>query len=308
MIRFFSLNFGCFGAIIIFLVSFLNALFCPGYKGIAQFVNVPVGVNALERVPDCVPAHCLGLFEVNKWHHPFQHRRKGDFSYHVFATLSRLFRNAGYVLAVELHAVNLAHAHARVEKEQQSRVSRKLPVRRAEVDYALFLCLGEGVALLGFVVRKHNLAHWRLDVVVVADYVEHRRHQHLNLLCRAHFTLVGEFKQEFLYFLTRYLVDVIFAEPRHYVKVDKVAVALVSRLFYRSPFDFQPLGYKIFKEGVIVVEPFAFDLGKLVQKLALHGVEVLGRHLDAVSVAAVPRLIVPVLGHAIGYNFVVDGK
>ena len=102
----------------------MDTLFRPGYKGIAQFVNVPVGENALERVPDCVPADSLGLFEVNKWHHPFQHRRKGDFSYHVFAPLSRLFRNAGYVLAVELHAVNLAHAHAGVEKEQQSGITR----------------------------------------------------------------------------------------------------------------------------------------------------------------------------------------
>ena len=158
----FSLNFRLLWCDNYFLVSFLNTFFRPGYKGIAQFVNVPVGENAFERVPDCVPAHSLGLFKVNKWHHPFQHRRKGDFSYYVFASLSRLFRNAGYVLAVELHAVNLAHAHAGVEKEQQSRVSRKLPVRRAEVDYLLFLSLGEGVALLGFVVRKHDFSHGRL--------------------------------------------------------------------------------------------------------------------------------------------------
>lgn len=43
----------------------------------------------------------------------------------------QMSRNAGYVLAVELHAVNLAHAHARVEKEQDTGIARKLLIINA---------------------------------------------------------------------------------------------------------------------------------------------------------------------------------
>ena len=78
------MNFGYFGAIIFFLVSFLNALFRPCDKVIAKFVRVVIGEQPLESGVDGVDVRVLRFLEVDIWKYPPEHGRErngaGDFA------------------------------------------------------------------------------------------------------------------------------------------------------------------------------------------------------------------------------------
>ena len=67
------------------------AFFGSGYKGISQFVDVSSGKNPFQRIPHRKAAYLYCLLKINLVQYPFQHRRKGYFSYYFGIALSRLF-------------------------------------------------------------------------------------------------------------------------------------------------------------------------------------------------------------------------
>ena len=124
-------------------------------------MDMSFGEDALQCVADGVLADRLRLFHIDKRQHARHHGRDGDPSQDVGMAAARLFGDAGEPCSVKVHALEFTHSHSRIEKNKQCRVSGILRIMAAKIHNALFLCLGEGVAFLDFIVRQHDLAHGR---------------------------------------------------------------------------------------------------------------------------------------------------
>ena len=78
-----------------FVVSFLNALFCPCDKVIPQLVGMMVGEQPLERRVDGIDVGVLRLLEVYKGQDAAEHGRKRNRPFDFASTQLRFARGAG---------------------------------------------------------------------------------------------------------------------------------------------------------------------------------------------------------------------
>ena len=271
-------------------------------------MDVPFGEDTLQCVADGVFTDGLRLFHVDERQHARHHGRNGDPSHDVGMAVARLFGDAGEPCSVKRHTLEFAHAHPRIEQDEQRRVPRILRVIAAKIHDALFLCLGEGVAFLDFIVRQHDLAHGRAQAAALADDVEDSSHQHFEFLRRAIFALVRKREQKVLYVLAGDLVDVHPAETGQKIERNEVFIALVRRRLDRLLFDFEPILDAVPKERVTRILQCFLAFGELLQELVLHRRKVFGGDFDVVLAAAQTRLVVAVFGDTIGHDVFVDRK